>query len=164
MWQDELERLQHAVNVASRAEIKAAESIRQLIDVSETEATTGRFAYPGSFWAIWEWADISLDEFLGSPDDDPAVVSDQVERNVGAALAVLHRAGIVHMDVAPNNILRVGQTWKLADLDSCVPLGAPAVRRPLNERYVHPDLDGARPPARGEFDLYGLSQVVARLR
>jgi hypothetical protein len=110
MWQDDLERLQHAVNVASRAEIRAAGSIRQLIDVSETEATTGEFARPGAFFAIWEWADISLDEFLGSPEDDPAVVSDHVERNVGAALELLHRAGIVHMDVAPNNILRVGYT------------------------------------------------------
>lgn len=43
----------------------------------------------------------------------------EVERNVSEALRLLHSLGHVHCDVAPNNILRVGGVWKLADLDAC---------------------------------------------
>jgi serine/threonine protein kinase len=79
------------------------------------------------------------------------------------ALDVLHGIGFVHMDVAPNNILRVEGTWKLADLDSCVPRGTPSARGAINQRYLHPDREGAV-PARDEFDDYGLEQVLARFR
>jgi serine/threonine protein kinase len=126
----------------------------------------GEFDPPGSLFAIWEWAECSLLDFLSDPDEDPRAVAGAVESNVGAALAVLHGIGIVHLDVAPNNILRVDGTWKLADLDSCVERGMPASRVPRVEFYVHPDRIDANPPppARDEFDTYGLSRVLSRLR
>jgi hypothetical protein len=138
-WEDELERARRAVDIASLREVADAPTIRQLLDVRETEAAAGPFGYPGYFSCIWEWGDISLHEFLDDPDDSPARVADAVEANVTAALNVLHGLMLVHLDVAPNNILRVDATWKLADLDSCQRSGALARRHPINQRWVHPD-------------------------
>jgi serine/threonine protein kinase len=154
-WLDAFELSQHAIEIASRPEISCENTIRQLLDIAEDGPV---------LVAIWEWADLSLEDFIREPDADPAAVADSVEANVSAALRVLHNVGIVHMDVTPNNILRVGETWKLADLDSCVRRGEPAGRRPLAERYLHPELRGASPPARDEFDAHGLEQVLAGLR
>jgi serine/threonine protein kinase len=128
---DEVDRLRHALAIATLPEVVSAPLIRQLIDVHESGPTVSEFGVPGVLAALWEWADISLEEFLTEPDQNPNRVADMVEENVAAALRVLHGAGIVHLDVTPNNILRVDGTWKLADLDSCVEPSSPAVRRPL---------------------------------
>jgi hypothetical protein len=130
----------------------------------ERPRAAGPFGYPGYFSCIWEWGDISLHEFLDDPDDSPARVA--VEANVTAALNVLHGLMLVHLDVAPNNILRVDATWKLADLDSCQRSGALARRHPINQRWVHPDRreEPVRVRARREFDWYGLDQILAELR
>ena len=164
-WDDEVERMRHAITLARLQAITAASTIRQLLDVRDSEAVPGEFGYPGTLIEIWEWADISLDDFLDEPDENPAEVADSVHENIGAALDVLHEAGIVHLDVTPNNILRVGGRWKLADLDSCVPRGELAVRRPISDRYVHPDRHGGTAlPARDEFDSYGVERILTDLR
>lgn len=86
-----------------------------------------------------------------------------VNENVGEALRALHKLGVVHCDVAPNNILRVCGEWKLIDLDSCVSVGSPAIRRP-NAAYCHPDRKDGSAPARPAWDEYGLEQVTTVLR
>jgi hypothetical protein len=169
LWLDEAERLEAAVLIVSRPEIVAAPTIRQLLDLRVVEPDTREFfERPGNLVGIWEWGDISLEEFLVEPDDDRAAVADAVETNVGAALDALHGIGFVHLDVAPNNILRVDGSWKLADFDSCVERGQPAVRGPIfveGGRYLHPDRKDAVPPAaRDEFDLYGLREILKQLR
>lgn len=161
-WQDDVDRLRWALELACRPAIAAAEPIRQLIDHAEEGDTSGEFGRPGHLTAIWEWADITLDCFLREPDGDPVAVAAAVERNVRAALDVIHRDGFAHLDVAPNNILRVRGAWKLADLDSAVPLGEPAVRHSMRAFYVHPDHDGVA-PAIEAFDHWGLERVVERL-
>ena len=90
----------------------------------------------------------------------------EVERNVSVALRLLHSLGHVHCDVAPNNILRVGGVWKLADLDACRRRDEYADRYSRQERYRHPDRHDGQPVpwAREEFDWYGLDQVVRELR
>jgi serine/threonine protein kinase len=77
-------------------------------------------------------------------------------------LATLHQLGLVHSDVAPNNVLSVAGAWKLADLDNCVEAGQPLTRFP-REPYRHPDaVPGA--PADPIFDLFGLRRIIERLR
>jgi hypothetical protein len=160
-WDDEFERLEHALDVASLPEVVAASaSIRQLIDHAESESTAGELRYLS---ALWEWADVSLKDFLDQPEENRADAANEVEETVGAALEVLHDAGIVHLDVTPNNILRVDGRWKLADLDSCTQRGAPAIRHPINDVFLHPDREHGV-PTRDEFDSYGLEQVLTQLR
>lgn len=165
-WEDEVERLQNAIAVASRPEIIAAPTIRRLLDVCETEAVAGEFGYPGRIALIWEWGAYSLDDLMhGDYQQTPAEVADEVEANGRAALEVLHGLGLIHLDIAPNNILRVEGVWKLADLDTCSERGSDSIRQPVGQRWVHPDRQQGYPvPAREEFDLYGLDRVLAVLR
>ena len=112
---------------------------------------------------IWEWADVTLLDFIHDPDDRIEFVADEVERNVRAALGVLHGMGVVHLDVQPSNILRVDHVWKLGDLDSCGMQGGPSLRAPFDQKYWHPER-GAGSPTRAEFDLYALDQTLATLQ
>jgi hypothetical protein len=164
MWEDEVDRTRHAIAIARLPAIVAAPTIRRLLDSNETSAGTGEFDPPAWLTTVWEWADLSLDDFLHSPDGDPGEVADAVEVNVGAAFDVLHGVGLIHCDIAPNNVLRVDGQWKLADLDACVRRGEPAVRQHVGQFYVHPDRHSDVPPARDEFDHYGLQRILERLR
>jgi serine/threonine protein kinase len=164
MWEDDVQRQRHAVGLARRPEIQASPFIRRLLDVQETEAEmVGEWTVSGYFAAIWEWADISLADFLNKPPAGLAAAGAQVKENVGAGLRTLHDAGLVHCDVVPNNVLRVDGVWKLADLDSCVERGMPAERGPRNKRYLHPDRRGGVVAARDDFDVFGLDEILARL-
>ena len=168
LWDDELARVRHAVALAGRPKIVAAAiTIRQLIDEYDqpnAEPIPGDHEpIYGAFWTVWEWGDRSLHEFFVEPDDKPTTVADAVEVNVGAALDVLHSAGLVHCDVAPNNVLRVGGEWKLADLDGCTRRGDPMPARVPREPWRHPE-HVAGMPAREEFDRYGLDAILRELR
>jgi hypothetical protein len=158
-WDDDVERLQHALGIARLPDGAAASTIRRVIDHVDREAEPGKFGALGYLAALWEWADVSLHDFLDHPDDDRADVADAVGANVAAALDVLHGAGIVHLDVAPANILRVEGRWKLDDLDSCARRGEPAERQPNNEFYVHP-----RPALRRRGRARGVRRLRARAR
>lgn len=174
-WDDEVERMRLAIEIASRPEIRACPTIRQLSDVNEMFDDGSSTFGPAPFLTeIWEWADIALHELLDDAQDllDVAdgigseAVADAVAENVGVALDVLHGIGLVHCDVAPNNIQRVNKVWKLADLDSSVPRGKPTNRGPRNMRYLHPDREQSPDPiplARDGFDTWALDRVIERI-
>lgn len=162
-WDDEVERARSAIALADRREVRAARTIRQLLDTCETDPEPGEFGPPGVLWVIWEWADVTLLDFIHDPDDRIEFVADEVERNVRAALGVLHGMGVVHLDVQPSNILRVDRVWKLGDLDSCGMQGGPSLRAPFDQKYWHPERGPGR-PTRAEFDLYALDQTLAMLQ
>lgn len=155
-----------AIEVASLPQVASSPIIVRLLDVRETADTTGEYAYPGVLGAVWELADRSLHEFLQNPDDDRRLVAGEVETNVGQALAVLHGLGWIHLDVAPNNVLRVDGVWKLADLDSCARRGAPVTRNPGFFRYVHPRRRAGADVAMAAEDLgrWGLAEILRVLR
>ena len=104
-------RWHHAVDIARRPEIGKSPYIRRLLDTHESDY---------SVRGVWEWADRTLLEELGGPVDLDDGLAEAVGANVGSALDTLHAIGLIHCDVAPNNILRVDGIWKLADLDNCV--------------------------------------------
>jgi tRNA A-37 threonylcarbamoyl transferase component Bud32 len=67
-----------------------------------------------------------FDDYIHEPDRSLAAVADAIEENVGAALQELHAAGIIHLDVAPNNILKStgygsSPTQMLAQRAECSP-------------------------------------------
>lgn len=70
--------------------------------------------------AVWEWGKLVLLDELRCGSYAADELAEGVEAGVGASLACLHAAGLVHSDVAPNNVVRVGGVWKLADLDHVV--------------------------------------------
>ena len=49
----------------------------------------------------------------------------QITKNVVLAAAVLHAKGYAHLDIKPENIMRVhGAGWKMIDVDGCVEIGS----------------------------------------
>jgi hypothetical protein len=149
----ELPQMRNAVAVADLPEVAACAYTCTLIDVVENEYVLG---------SIWELADISLHDFFGAPVGDRDAAASEVGTNVGGALDVLHGLGLVHLDVAPNNVLRVGGVWQLGDFGICQPKGAAVPGHP-KPPYRHPErTEDSR--ARFEFDRYGLEKMIERLR
>jgi serine/threonine protein kinase len=166
LWDDEVELMRTAISVACEAPVAASSVICRLLDVNETKPKNiGGVEKTAYLSAIWEFADISLDDFIEKPDCDRELVAQAVSKDVADALDVLHNIGFIHLDVAPNNIVRVDRIWKLADLGSCTRRGCLALHRPGDGRLVHPDLqDGRTPAARDEFDSYALNALLGILR
>jgi serine/threonine protein kinase len=142
--------------VAAHARLGRQERVLALLGTAVTAS--------GHAYLVFEWADLALHELLaGYAPALREVLADTVERDVGAALRAVHAAGLVHCDVAPNNIMRVEGRWKLADFDVCVPSGAPSVGQPRLRTYVSEGRDvGA--PASARFDWDGLRAVVQAVR
>jgi serine/threonine protein kinase len=118
----------------------------------------------GSSYRVFEWADVALHDLLAGYA--PALrgpLADGVEDALRDALRAVHAAGLVHGDVAPNNVVRVAGRWKLADFDVCVPEGAPTVGQPRLGRYVTPGREVGQ-PARCAFDWDGLRALLADVR
>jgi serine/threonine protein kinase len=102
------------------------------------------------------------DELRRGPLD--AVETRQIADQLLSALAVAHRAGIVHRDVQPGNVLRAGpDTWKPGDFGIAKSLEAATELTmtglvPGTPAYVAPErLDGE--PATPSADLYSLGVV-----
>ena len=118
----------------------------------------------GSSYRVFEWADVALHDLLAGYAPalrDPLAAG--VEDALGSALRAVHAAGLVHGDVAPNNVVRVAGRWKLADFDVCVPEGEATVGQPRLGRYVTPGREVGQ-PARCAFDWDGLRALLADVR
>jgi serine/threonine-protein kinase len=90
-------------------------------------------------------------------------VAIQVLRDSLAALAALHREGIVHGDLKPSNILlkRTGHA-KVIDLGSAVEVGCPSPARMWSPAYAAPEiLEGM--PSTPAADLASLGYVLVEM-
>src|SRR5204863_289476 len=90
-------------------------------------------------------------------------VAIQVLRECLAALAALHREGIVHGDLKPSNIMvkRTGNT-KLIDIGSAIDLNSPSARRMWSPAYAAPEVlrGGEHSP---QSDLASLGYVLVEM-
>jgi len=84
----------------------------------------------------------------------------QILWRVAAGLAEVHRAGIVHRDIKPGNlIVGEGLRVKITDFGVAAPAGVPASVRWGTARYMAPDLmTGVQVDARA--DIYSLGMVA----
>ncbi|MHC4718318.1 MAG: serine/threonine-protein kinase, partial [Planctomycetota bacterium] len=84
----------------------------------------------------------------------------QILWRVAAGLAEVHKAGIVHRDIKPGNIIiGEGLRVKITDFGVAAPAGVPASVRWGTARYMAPDLmSGVQVDARA--DIYSLGMVV----
>jgi serine/threonine protein kinase len=137
-------RLEHELR--SLAAVRGCPNVISLEGVGRTST--------GDVCAIFELADAVLE------DEPPSrSLAAAVARDVSLALDGVHARGLVHADVAPGNVVRVAETWKLTDFENCVPVGAATIGQPSDLRYLAPGrVLGC--PAETAFDLFGLEAIV----
>jgi hypothetical protein len=163
-YADSVRRVRHAITVAGMPAVADCAAIVQLIDYEDRRLDLYGW---GDDYAVvkaaWEWGEPVLLDELSRGDYAPRELSADVEAGLAAALACLHAAGLVHSDVAPNNVVRVAGVWKLADLDNVVREGQPITGLPREpSRYRMPGVeigDLARP----EIDHHGLGAILERI-
>jgi eukaryotic-like serine/threonine-protein kinase len=129
----------------------------------------------GSFYMVWEFIDgITLEEWIRRNGAMPAVRALEVARQVLAGLSEIHAQGIVHRDLAPDNImLREGPGGrfqaKIIDLGIAKRVAVDALQMTGTGmfvgklKYCSPEQAGAIP--RGETvdrrsDLYSFGVVL----
>ncbi|NYZ17899.1 serine/threonine protein kinase [Azospirillum sp. RWY-5-1] len=114
------------------------------------------------FWFVMERAEGTLAARL---ERGPLteVEIDALIRQVGGALAWLHREGWVHRDVKPGNILRVGDVWKLGDLGLArMAVDGPYAQAKGTTVYLAPE-SFERPAPQPSWDVwaFGLTLLAA---
>ncbi len=161
-FQADFDRACRAIELARRPAVVACPTIVRLIDFNRTEFPADRF---GSTWenlrSAWEYGELWLRDVIRHADDRERLAH-EVDAGIRPALACLHGDGLVHSDVAPNNIVRVGGAWKLMDLDHCVEEGGPTTGM-ASAPYAMPGTNVGDPADRA-MDTYGLEAVLAEIR
>jgi serine/threonine protein kinase len=157
-----IRRVRHAIDIARSAAVVNCPTLVQLLDYADRTVDT--YGFGDSYdvvTAAWEWGECVLLDELCSGAYVAAELASGVEAGVTYALECLHAAGLVHSDVAPNNIVRVAGVWKLADLDNTVRANEPITGVPAKAYRL--DGCGVGDPANRAMDEHGLRVVLERI-
>jgi serine/threonine protein kinase len=85
----------------------------------------------------------------------------QLVFDIGSALAVIHGARWMHLDVSPSNILRTDFQFKLADFGTLTLIGDFAEGKEGAGPYVSPEaLEFPRYPVDGQTDIFSFGLVL----
>lgn len=101
----------------------------QLLDYSKsTDGAPGPNATDGELYVVTELAVESLKDYLmrrkQAKKPLPAEVVRSITKTLVFIVAGLHAKGLVHLDLKPENIMLVGESVKLIDVDGCFESGA----------------------------------------
>jgi serine/threonine protein kinase len=132
--------------------------LRQLLTPATLERT--RACVSPERWAYVN--NVIITEGAAQPRLKPGVAI-QVLRECLAALAALHREGIVHGDLKPSNVMlkRTGHA-KVIDIGSAMDLKSPSARRMWSPAYAAPEvLEGGENTPRS--DLASLGYVLVEM-
>ncbi len=123
------------------------------------EVASGRLQ--GMFYIVTELAERSLGEMLRNGQRPTGSELNAIAAQISSALAYIHSRGGVHRDVKPDNILRVGGSWQLADFGMARAVSGSLVSasgRKGTLGYMAPEmLDGQVGPA---SDVYSLGVTL----
>jgi len=96
----------------------------QLYDYSRDSKGTPGMHHDGGFYVITELASYSLQDYLADSKERDQVLSIQTVANIAYEIShvvsALHVKGLVHLDIKPENIMKINGFWKLIDVDGCV--------------------------------------------
>lgn len=130
----------------------------------------------GSYYMVWEYIDgVTLEEWLRRYGALPAARAIEVARQVLAGLEEIHAQGIVHRDLAPDNIMlredKSGRLFaKIIDLGIAKRVATEALHGMTGTgmfvgklKYCSPEQAGSLPPGDrvdGRSDLYSFGVVL----
>lgn len=97
----------------------------QLYDYSKDQKNGPGMHKDGGFYIITELASYSLQDYLTDRRDgkSPALPPEDIATiayDMALVGASLHAKGLVHLDIKPENIMKINGFWKLIDVDGCV--------------------------------------------
>ncbi|KAF4673871.1 hypothetical protein FOL47_010020 [Perkinsus chesapeaki] len=97
----------------------------KLLDYSKDATGKPAPAKDGKCYVVLELASYTLEDYLKDrrKANDPMEMWEvhHVVRSLISITAILHAKELVHLDIKPENIMRVGDDWKLIDVDGAVP-------------------------------------------
>ena len=96
------------------------------------------------FFLLLELGDERLDQWLEKGFNGEKDFK-ELAWSLFSGLAQLHRRGLAHLDVKPENVMRFKGRWKLIDLECCLPLDESHVvsMRDITPLYASPEVASA---------------------
>ncbi len=116
---------------------------------------------PGGAYVVMRLLDGNLHRWL---DDGPLPVDRTVDlaRHIGGALVTAHRAGVVHGDIKPSNVLVDGNAAYLADfgMSTLIDLAGVVPDEVVSSGHEAPEFADGDPPTQAS-DQFGLAVLLA---
>ena len=139
-------RIQHAARALDRVVVERAEGLGEdlaglLAARERSDASADRFKGYDCILVL-ELAEESLSKKIihGGVCGVDLVEIRKIARDLAEALDHLHARDRIHADIKPLNVVRVGKTWQLVDLDVSCAIGEPFGTKKPSLGYCPPEM------------------------